>query len=212
MKFISIEGMDGAGKTVQTLKLEEYLTSLSHKVYQCHFPQYAKETGRLIREYLDGNLRTSNVYTASSMYALDRAFWSESMEFQNWEYVLTDRYIGSNIIHQMALLPECAWEDYVDWLFQLEYGRLNVRPPDITIALIVPPDLIQEHLGNRDALDIIERDAERNSKSHKIIRWTEKYLGWKLVECLPGESIEQVHQKIVQVLEEAKFLPISITN
>lgn len=204
MKLICIEGVDGVGKSTQSKILTEYLKGTGCHVGYFHFPDYNSMSGKHIRQYLNGSQSTLNVYHASLLYAINRADWAATTDLSVYDYVVADRYIGSNLIHQMPCLPEIAWEDYVDWCFQLEFGRLGIPVPAITIALSLPQEVSQSLLYSRGTLDTIEADAMRTSKSIVALEWLSNYLGWPLIPCSQGGtalSIENVHDLIVQQLQ-----------
>lgn len=209
MKLICIEGVDGVGKSTQSKLLAEYLEGTGCHAGYFHFPDYDSVSGQHIRQYLDGLQPTLNVYHASLLYAVNRADWVSSTDLSEYDYIVADRFIGSNLIHQMSCLPEVTWEDYVDWCFQLEFGRLGIPVPAITIALSLPQKISQRLLSSRSELDTIESDTSRTSRSIAALEWLSSYLGWHQIACNQQDDIfpsDIIHNLVIQCLRTNHIL------
>jgi len=55
-RLIAIEGIDGSGKNTQMRLLEQDLTSRGFAVYSTGFPQYESWFGRMVGQFLNGDL------------------------------------------------------------------------------------------------------------------------------------------------------------
>ena len=147
-KLVVIEGLDGSGKATQTALLAEVLQQ-EHPVQVLSFPDYKNPSSTLVRMYLAGEFGTNpgdvNAYAASAFYAVDRyaSFKASWADFYSREgLVLADRYTTSNAIHQCAKLPQGEWQAFVDWLYDFEYGKMDIPQPDLVICLDVDPLVI----------------------------------------------------------------------
>lgn len=190
MKIISIEGLDGVGKTTQSKLLVDKIKEFGLSCEYFHLPNYNYCTGQVIRAYLDGKLSGLDVKDVSLLYAIDRsAYCVDLRKRQDLPDVLVlDRYIGSNLIHQMCNLDSSEWSEYAQWLFYTEYEKLNVIPPDVTICLTAGFETLRQNLQSRSmslgcALDIIERDLGRTQRSVKSTQWAIDNLGWVPITC-----------------------------
>ena len=131
-KLIVIEGLDGSGKSTQWDLLQEKLENVSFIT----FPDYESHSGKIIKQYLNGEFEGSNAYAASSFYAVDRFISYESSwksGYLSGKAVISARYVSSNVIYQMSKLPEIEWESYLNWLYDYEFGKLGIPKADLTV-------------------------------------------------------------------------------
>jgi dTMP kinase len=167
--LIAIEGVDGAGKRTLTAGLRAAFEGDGKTVASLSFPRYHHSvTADLAAEALHGghgDLSTS-VYAMAVLFALDRAGAREEIGHLDAEYdvVILDRYVASNAAYSAARLHQGADGDVVEWVRELEYGRLRLPAPDCQVLLDVPADLAAEraeHRANTEAdraKDAYERD------------------------------------------------------
>ena len=78
--------------------------------------------------------------------------------------VVADRYTTSNAVHQASKLPEGERQAFLDWLFDLEYGRMGLPAPDLVLYLDMPTEVSEKMLRHREqatatAADIHEQDG-----------------------------------------------------
>lgn len=214
--LIVIEGLDGSGKGTQAALLAQKLKEQGKRIAKVSFPDYPSQSSALIKMYLAGEFGTHpddvNAYAASSFYAVDRY----ASYKKNWEeiyktgIVVADRYTTSNAIHQCSKLPQNQWDDFLNWLFEYEYQKLNIPQPDIVIYLRVDPEVSQRLLekrydGNMEKKDIHEKDREYLLRCQKAADYCSKSLGWKTIECTENRtmrSIEKIADDIKRVLQE----------
>ena len=215
-KFIVIDGLDGSGKATQTKLLAERLNGMGFKARTVSFPDYESDSSALVRMYLGGELGDSpddvNAYAASSFYAVDRVAsyinkWGKDME--KYYYMIADRYTTSNIIHQMAKIAPAERDEYVKWLFDFEYDRLELPAPDMVIFLDVDPDISQKliygrYKGDESKKDIHERDFQYLMRCRSSAVYAIEHLGWVRISCTDnGEmrSIEDINNDILSLIQ-----------
>lgn len=167
-KIIVIEGVDSSGKETQTKLLKQKLIDKGIKTMLVSFPRYKTPTGDLVKSYLSGllgdNPRKINPYIASAIYAIDRyssKINDSWMDFYNkGGYVIFDRYVLSNIIHQGTLMDFNNRNEYIKWLYDFEYNKGGLPIPDRIIFLDMLPRLAQLLMKDRynKATGKVEKD------------------------------------------------------
>ena len=143
-KLIAIEGIDGSGKNTQMRLLEQDLTSRGFAVYSTGFPQYESWFGRMVGQFLNGDLGPLDKvdpHFSALLYAGDR-FEAKSKivtSLSRGAIVLADRYVASNLAHQTARVPAEKRADFLTWIEHLEYGIYDLPREDLVLYLRVPP-------------------------------------------------------------------------
>ncbi len=108
--LITIEGIDGSGKNTQAKLLEHSLLAQGHLVYFTGYPQYDSWFGQMIGKFLNGelgSLESVDPRFAALLYAGDRFESKSHLEaaLNEGKIVLSDRYVASNLAHQVARAP-----------------------------------------------------------------------------------------------------------
>ena len=217
-RLIVLEGLDGSGKATQAERLTAALSERGCQVRKLSFPDYASDSSALVRMYLRGDFGTDpgavNAWTASLFFTVDRCAgmlrdWGSF--YREGGILIADRYTTSNAVHQCCKLPTEEWDAYLDWLFELEYRRLGLPEPDLTLYLRLPPDEAERLVGSRyhgdeEKKDIHERsDAYLRSARRAAEYCAEKY-AWQTVDCLRDgtlRSVDDIHAEVLQ-----KVLPL----
>ena len=214
-QLIVIEGLDGSGKATQSKLLFEYFQKLGKPVRKVSFPNYESDSSALVRMYLAGQFGSQpddvNPYAASTFYAVDRyagykADWGTF--YEDGGIIIADRYTTSNAVHQCSKLPQEMWDEYLNWLFTLEYGKMGIPTPNTVIYLRTDPTVSQKlmtgrYQGDESKKDIHESNLEYLNRSRIAAGYCADRLGWKTVECCQDGnmlSIEQIHHKILSAL------------
>ncbi len=167
--LIAIEGVDGAGKRTLTNGLRAALEGAHRSVGALSFPRYQHSvTADLAAEALHGahGDLSSSVYAMAVLFALDRSGAREEIShlLAAYDVVILDRYVASNAAYSAARLHQSADGEAVEWVRELEYGRLRLPAPDWQVLLDVPTELAAERATHRAAneadraKDAYERD------------------------------------------------------
>ena len=156
--LIVIEGVDGAGKRTLTTGLRAAFEGAHKSVATLAFPRYGHSVAAdLAAEALHGGHGdlSESVYAMAVLFALDRAGARDEIGHLNSAYdvVILDRYVASNAAYSAARLHQGADGDVVEWVRDLEYGRLHLPSPDWQVLLDVPAELAAERAENRAAQD-----------------------------------------------------------
>ena len=155
MKFIVLEGLDGAGKSTQISLLQNWFKEQNLKFEYLHFPRTDSPFyGDMVAKFLRGDfgkLEDVNPYIVALLYAGDRkdasAFIKEKLKSKT--YVLVDRYVYSNIAYQCAKLDSAKEKEVLkDWILDFEYDYNKIVKPDISLFFDVPFDFTKKSLEN----------------------------------------------------------------
>jgi dTMP kinase len=133
--FISLDGLDGAGKSTQCRLLAEWLRARGHVVVACADPGGTR-VGRHIRQLLlnyDMDLTCEALLFMASRAQLVAEVIRPALE--NGQWVVCDRFLLANVVYQGhagGLDPERLWT-----LGRFATGGLE---PDLTVVLDLPLD------------------------------------------------------------------------
>ena len=215
-RLIVLEGLDGSGKATQAGRLSAALLERGCPVRKLSFPDYASDSSALVRMYLRGDFGSEpgavNAYAASLFFTVDRcagmlrdwgAFYKEG------GILIADRYTTSNAVHQCCKLEEKEWDAYLDWLFELEYGRVGLPEPDLVLYLDMPTELTEGLMRKRENstnthADIHEKDLDYLRHCRKTGLEAAEALGWTVVSCARDgaiRSIEDIHEELYQIVK-----------
>lgn len=206
-KLVVIEGVDASGKQTQTEKLYNRIVSDGTSVEKIEFPNYASETSSLVKMYLGGDFGTNakavNPYMASAFFAVDRvgsikSVWKEKIA--GADVVIADRYVTSNMIHQASKIDKEEDKiNFLDWVYDFEYNKLDLPKPDLVIFLDMPVKYAKQLMENRrnkindsEIKDIHEADTDHLTKSYdNAVSVADKY-GWHKISCVKDGNIKTI--------------------
>ena len=210
-KLIVLEGTDGTGKATQTRLMAQKLEAEGVSFREIDFPRYGTPFALPVEQYLHGALGGApgdvNACAASIMFAIDRfASYQEDWGgfYESGGVVVANRYTTSNAVHQASKLPEGEREEYLRWLFDLEYRRLELPEPDLVIYLDLPPEISAQLLRIRQesthtAADIHEQDEAYLRQCRENAREIARQLGWRRVDCSREGAVraqEDIHREL----------------
>lgn len=154
-KIITIEGLDGSGKSTQIDLLTKRLNRLGIAHKFIHFPMLNKgKYGELIAEYLRGELGALDQVhpkLVALLFAEDR---NEHKSLLNqWldegYLIIMDRYVHSNIAFQCAKTREQSKKtELKHWILDFEFKHNKLPLPDLSFFLNVPFSHIEKSLKN----------------------------------------------------------------
>ncbi len=155
-RLIAIEGIDGSGKRTQMDLLHGAIAAGEggHSVYSTGFPQYDSWFGKMVGQFLNGELgalEAVDPHFTALLYAGDRFEAKPKIEsaLNEGKIVLIDRYIGSNLAHQTARVPPEKRDDFRRWIEHLEYNIYDLPREDLILYLRVPPVEAQKLVGRK---------------------------------------------------------------
>ena len=215
---IVLEGPDASGKKTQSTLLVEKIIQEGHRAERVSFPVYTSPYGKLITQYLEGNSPSQDPAYASMLYASDRALAApkitQLLEDNTW--VVCDRYVQSNLAHQVANLPEkytTTADTFAAWIENTEYTILGIPHADVTIVLNVPYELCLQKAverkvaeGRPDRVDILEDSTNHIRKAWELYQNMAAQNGWPVVDCAPNGVLlprEVISAQIWQIVQKA---------
>ena len=215
-RLIVIEGLDGSGKATQAARLTEALKTQGKDVKQISFPNYASDSSALIKMYLGGQFGSHpddvNAYAASLMFSMDRyASYKQDWGafYEAGGLVIADRYTTSNAVHQASKLPPEERTVFLNWLFELEYGKLGLPKPDLVLYLDMPTEITEKMMRSREAAtgthaDIHEQDEAYLKSCREAAREIVKDCGWTVIHCAKGDAprtVEDIHNEVYKTVK-----------
>lgn len=223
-KLVVIDGTDGSGKGTQTELLLKHLERKNIKSKYIDFPRYYTSFhGQMVGRYLAGefgSLESSSPYLTSLFYALDRLTARD--EIVDWleegNTVVANRYTTSSMAFQTARIEKGKREEFLQWLYDMEYKEHKLPKEDVVIFLYVPVEISQKLIEQKAAREYTQgkkKDQyEANVAYQKevlnlYLELAKKYKHWEVIKCVDSAgkllSIEAVHQKVVKVLEKYRI-------
>ena len=216
MKLIVLEGIDGCGKETQADLLYKALLEQGNKVKKISFPNYESKSSALVKQYLSGEFGKAsevNPFAKSLFFAVDQ--WA-SYKTDGWAdfdgIVLADRYASSNFIYQSTGFSAENMDEFLDWLDDLYWEKLQLPKPDLTILLDMPrwaseyltKDRANKITGEKEK-DVNEKDLSMQDRAAiNAVHIADKYK-WEVVSCTDEKrilSIEEIHNKIKTCVAE----------
>ena len=194
-KLIAIEGIDGSGKRTQVELLAAALHTQGYSVYSTGFPQYGSWFGKMVGQFLNGELgplESVDPHFTALLYAGDRYEAKPTLEaaLNNGQIVLADRYIASNLAHQTARLGPERRAAFVEWIEHLEYGIYGLPREDLVLYLRVPPVQAQKLVAQKSqrSYTSAQKDLQEASLRHledaaQMYDSLSKRRSWKTIEC-----------------------------
>lgn len=159
-KFISVEGLDGCGKSTQVRLLARWLRRMGHEVVVTEEPTDGP-IGRIIRMVVAGGFKVP-VAAEALLFAADRLHHVERViapAVSSGKVVISDRYIASSLAYQSARgLP-------LRWVMKIN----EMAPePDLMILIDVPAEVTARRINRSRRPDGFERDLELQKKVRQV--------------------------------------------
>lgn len=226
--LIVIDGGDGSGKATQADLLVKFLKQRKIPVKYYDFPRYYQSFhGQTVARFLRGEFGTIDQvspYLASLAYALDRASAKKEMDdfLKKGGVIIVNRYVTSSMAYQGAKFNDVNQrEEFIKWVYDLEYKVHRIPKEDLIIYLYVPCQIgleLTRKKGDRrylkgKKLDIHEKDLDYRKKVEAMyLDLVKKNKHWVMINCVENGKIlpkEIIHQRIVEILKDKFRLNIS---
>ncbi len=223
-RLIAFEGIDGSGKRTQMDLLHKTLAAGTggHSLYSTGFPQYDSWFGRMVGQFLNGelgNLDAVDPHFSALLYAGDRFEAKPQIEsaLQEGKIVLVDRYIGSNLAHQTARVPAEKRAEFRRWIEHLEYGIFGLPREDLILYLRVPASEAQRLVHKKSARsyttakqDILEASLRHLELAADMYDLLSREAPWVSIQCFDAarggmRPPKEIAQEVLAAVEPVIF-------
>jgi dTMP kinase len=213
--FIAFEGGEGAGKSTQVRRLQDWLTR-EGLVARATFEPGATPSGAGIRSIvLDRAHAGLSSRSEALLYAADRAQHVHDVlrpALDAGEVVITDRFVDSSLAYQGAgrTIP-------MDEVRMLSRWATQGLQPDLTILLDLPPEVGLARARGRAAADRLESES---LDFHQRVRQTfltlaeadqDRYLVLDATQP-PDELAAQIRMRVTELLSGLPLQTISTAS
>ena len=217
-RLIAIEGIDGSGKRTQLDLLANQLIAGGSPVYSTGFPQYDSWFGKMVGQFLNGELgvlEAVDPHFTALLYAGDRFEAKPKIEaaLNEGKIVLIDRYIGSNLAHQTARAAPEKRAEFRKWIEHLEYDIYDLPREDLILYLRVPPGEAQKLVAQKAerSYTTAKRDLQEASLRHlqdaaDMYDQLARSAPWVTIECFDVKrgtvrDVPEIGQEVLATVE-----------
>jgi dTMP kinase len=192
--FISLDGLDGSGKSTQCRMLADWLRAHGFDVTECVDPG-GTAIGSVIRELLLGHRHDMTLPCEMFLFMASRAQLTAEIirpALEAGRAVVADRFLLANVVYQGHagdLAPRELWE-----VGRLATGGLE---PDLTIVLDLPLDVACAR-RSRPADRVESRDAAYHERVREGFLAEAERRPDRIRVVRADQPVESVHQQICQ--------------
>jgi dTMP kinase len=224
-RLIAIEGIDGSGKRTQLDLLANQLIAGGNPVYSTAFPQYDSWFGKMVGQFLNGELgalEAVDPHFTALLYAGDRFEAKPRIEaaLNEGKIVLIDRYIGSNLAHQTARVAPEKRAEFRKWIEHLEYEIYDLPREDLILYLRVPPGAAQKLVAQKAerSYTTAKRDLQEASLRHlqdaaDMYDLLARADPWVTIECFDAKrgavrEVSEIAREVLAAVEPLLRAPV----
>ena len=207
--FVALEGGEGAGKSTQLRRCQEWLRAAGHDVVVTREPGATAVGGRIRALLLDPASGELAPRAEAMLYAADRAQHVAEVvrpALQRGAVVLTDRYVDSSLAYQGA-----GRELAVDEVARLSSWATGDLRPDLVVLLDVDPAVGLSRAGEPDRIEAESLDFHARVRAgflHLADDDPDRYLVVS-ADSSPEEVFAQVRTRLEQLLPAADRVPVA---
>ncbi len=227
-RLVAIEGIDGSGKRTQMDLLHGIIAAGEggHSVYSTAFPQYDSWFGKMVGQFLNGELgplEAVDPHFTALLYAGDRFEAKPKIEaaLDEGKIVLIDRYIGSNLAHQTARVAADKREEFRRWIEHLEYNIYELPREDLILYLRVPPAEAQKLVAQKShrsytsaKQDLLEASLRHLQDAAAMYDQLARGAPWVTIECFDSasgamRSVKEIAREVLAAVEHVLRAPVA---
>lgn len=193
--FLSLDGIDGTGKSTQVRMLAEWLESHGRRVVRCADPG-GTPIGDSLRALVLDHRQEMTVLCEALVFMASRAELVERVirpALDEGAVVVCDRFLLATIVYQGY-----GGGLDVDELWRV--GRLAAGvEPALTLVLDLPVEQAQTRRGRQpDRMELRDRDYHERVRRGFLQEAAKRPEAIRVIDA--SESAERVHQKILQAV------------
>lgn len=190
-KLVSIEGIDGCGKSTHAKLLARWLRARGYKVVVTDEPTNGP-VGRIIKRILRGELKVP-VAAEALLFAADRLHHMDKLilpAMRAGKIVITERYTYSSLAYQSARGLNLQW-----------IAKLNEKAlkPDLEILIDVPAEVGFRRIKGVRVLDTFEKDLKLQRRVRANYLRVSKKGGAKILNG--DHPVKEVQAKLRKLVE-----------
>ena len=194
-KFIVIDGMDGSGKTTQSIKLIKYLFNKAKKNHLALTREpYTSDEGAEIRRILaESKDPMEQGYKLADLFVSDRKFHINYLIeplLNKGLHVISDRYKYSTLAYQQTQgVP-------LEKLMEMHNGLLV---PDITFIFDVPAEVAMQRMSEdrvRGRKEVFEQLEFQEKLRHNYLALKDQLPNENIVIVDASKSVDEVFSQI----------------
>jgi len=204
-RLIAVEGGDGVGKATTARAVARVLADRGERVLTEAFPRYEGPHGAAIRASLrraDATTSRSLFFERALLFALDRSDFAAGLPDD--AVVVTDRWTASNAAYLCALTGS---DEPAAWVEDLEFGRLGLPRPELTLHVTAAGGVQAERIASRadaDATRATDRFEEDLPLQARVVRaygrFAERGFGGRWTTIVNDGSIAELEAAVGAVL------------
>ncbi|MBM7614737.1 dTMP kinase [Alkaliphilus hydrothermalis] len=206
--FISIEGMDGAGKTTQVDLMKTFLEKKGYQVLVTREPGGTVIGEKIRKVTLDPAHQEMSYITEALLYSASRAQLVNQVikpALERGEIVICDRFVDSSLVYQGKArgLGYKAVKEINDFATQgLE--------PCLTIMFNIAPEVSLKRINARGKEDRLEQEKLAfHQQVHAAYQDLVKLYPQRIKEIDAGRPIEVIQQEIegilIKLIQEGEY-------
>lgn len=209
-KFITLEGVDGSGKTIQAKKICEYLSSIGIPHTLLREPG-GTEFGESIRNLVLSNASISPI-TEVLLFFAARSELVRQLVLPNLErgvWVICDRFYDSTLVYQGVL-----GQADIEKIMQIKDITIGELEPDLTLVFDLPSQKAIKRVMDRNA-DINKYDLMTIEKYKKIIDGYRKIAELFSSRCVKIKAADKetvVFKQVMDALQKFFSFYLDKTN
>lgn len=194
--FIAIEGIDGSGKSTQSVKLVENLAALGYAVHGTCQPT-GRPIGKMIRQILRKEWEAQEE-TIAGLFVADRLDHITNTEdgllkrLAAGEIVVTDRYYFSSYAYHGTHID-------MQWVIAANAMCARMLRPTLNIFIDVSPEVAIERIkNNRTTIDLYETLDNLTNVRSQYLKAFEQLKGEERICIIDGnQDMDVVAQNVL---------------
>ncbi|QUH25112.1 dTMP kinase [Serpentinicella alkaliphila] len=199
--FITIEGLDGAGKTTQIAFIKEYLINRGYNVIVTREPGGTRIGEKIRNIILDRENEEMCGMTEALLYAASRAQHVSEViipAIERGNVVLCDRFVDSSIVYQGA-----GRGLGYNIIKTINDFATNYLEPNLTIFFDIPPEITVERIkASRQSDRLEQEEIHFHKKVYEEYKELAKKFPNRIKIVKADNTVENIKNDIEVIIKE----------